>query len=175
MQIPHLTASKINQAKKQRAKSEGRAQKLLCWLLEIGTAKISAALSSMSGFAQPWRHRGGDTAPLVTVCRGPGVFEQKMQTLLNSELFLLVGIFIPFSLFLDSGSSASNRAGDSTWGSGQVCCETKTNKKLIQTNEPPKKSEQPNPTKSQTKHIPSQTRTQPNCSQMCVSVVGCHR
>lgn len=48
-----------------------------------------------------------------------------MQTLLNSELFLLVGIFIPFSLFLDSGSSASNQAGDSTWGSGQVCCETK--------------------------------------------------
>lgn len=106
---------------------EGRAQKLLYWLLEIGAAKISAALSSTSGFAQPWRHRGGDTAPLVTVCRGPGVFEQKMQTLLNSELFLLVGIFIPFSLFLDSGSSASNRAGDSTWGSGQVCCETKTN------------------------------------------------
>lgn len=95
--------------------------------MEIGAAKISAALSSTSGFAQPWRHRGGDTAPLVTVCRGPGVFEQKMQTLLNSELFLLVGIFIPFSLFLDSGSSASNRAGDSTWGSGQVCCETKKN------------------------------------------------
>lgn len=83
MQIPRLTSSKRNQTKSRVAKSlgfEGRAQKLLCWLLEIGAAKISAALSSTSGFAQPWRHRGGDTAPLVTVCRGPGVFEQKMQT-----------------------------------------------------------------------------------------------
>lgn len=80
-------------------------------------------MSSTSQRAWPQRGRGGDTAPLVTVCRGPGVLEQKMQTLLNSELCLLVGIFIPFSLFLDSGSSASNRAGDSTWGSGQVCCE----------------------------------------------------
>lgn len=35
----------------------------------------------------------------------------------------ILGIFYPNSLFLDSGSSASNHPGDSTWGKGQVCCD----------------------------------------------------
>lgn len=77
-----------------------------------------------------------------------------------------MGIFIPFSLFLDSGSSASNRAGDSTWGSGQVCCETKRNNSNQQT--PKNQSNQTQPT-NQANPLPN-----PTCSQTCLSDVAYH-
>lgn len=131
MQIPHLTSSKINQIKNQSGKISGLwGESSETPVLAFGDwSSQNLCCTEQHEWVCPALETQGRRYCTFSHCglRARCIWAEKCKLLLNSELFLLVGIFIPFSLFLDSGSSASNRAGDSTWGSGQVCCETKKN------------------------------------------------